>query len=240
MSTPLTPDHERYKLIAPEAEMAEISRFEKEIRDLEAHKSDPDDFKKFRLENGVYGIRGVMDEHMIRIKVRFGALNADQFEAIADVTEKYATPKVCHVTTRQAIQLHKIKRPLVPEVLRKISETGLTSREACGNTVRNVTACPFAGLSHEELFNVIPYADAVSRYFLRHTVCQNLPRKFKIAFEGCPTDHARVPIHDFGAVARIQEIDGKRCADLKPSSAAGWAPFHSPRWFWKSLLRRSC
>ena len=196
-------------IINPEAQKSEISRFEQEIRNLEQQKLDPDDFKKFRLENGVYGIRGTMDEHMIRIKVRFGALTADQLDAVADIVEKYATPKVAHVTTRQAIQLHKVKRGNVPEALKAIVKTGLTTREACGNTVRNVSACPFSGISAEELFDVTPYADAVSRYFLRHPVCQNLPRKFKIAFEGCPTDHARVPIHDFGAVARVKVIDGK-------------------------------
>ena len=202
-------EQDRYRLIAPQAQMEELSRFEQEILRLERQQLDPDDFKKFRLENGVYGIRGAMDEHMIRIKVRFGALLAEQLEAIADTVEQYAQPKVAHITTRQAIQMHRVKRRNVPTLLRKIVEMGLTTREACGNTVRNVTACPFAGVSAEEAFDVKPYADAVSRYFLRNPVCQNLPRKFKIAFEGCPTDHARVPIHDFGAVARIQMVNGK-------------------------------
>ena len=200
---------------------AEISRFEREIIELEQKKLDPDDFKKFRLENGVYGIRGVMDEHMIRIKIRFGALMADQLETIADLTQEYATPQQAHITTRQAIQLHKIKRRNVPALLRRLAEAGLTTREACGNTVRNVSACPFAGLSPTEAFDVTPYADAVSRYFLRNPVCQNLPRKFKIAFEGCPIDHARVPIHDFGAVAQIKEMDGKRVRGFKTSVGGG-------------------
>ncbi len=217
----------RYKLIAPEAQMAELSRFEQEIIRLEQQKLDPEDFKKFRLENGVYGIRGVMDEHMIRIKVRFGAMLAGQLEAIADVVEEFGTPKVAHITTRQAIQIHKIKRRNVPALIKRICEMGLTSREACGNTVRNVTACPFSGVSSEEVFDVIPYADAVSRYFLRNQVCQNLPRKFKIAFEGCPTDHARVPIHDFGAVARIQMVDGKPVRGFKTfvGGGLGTVPF---------------
>ena len=222
-----TKEEEHYKLIAPEAQYEELSRFEKEIIRLEEKKLDPDDFKKFRLENGVYGIRGVMDEHMIRIKVRFGALLADQFDAIASVAEKYATPKVAHITTRQAIQMHKIKRRNVPAVLREICEMGLTTREACGNTVRNVTACPFSGILKEEVFDVRPYADAVSRYFLRNLVCQNLPRKFKIAFEGCPTDHARVPIHDFGAVAKIETVDGKPVRGFKTfvGGGLGTTPF---------------
>lgn len=196
-------------LINPEAQKSEISRFEQEILKLEQQKLDMDDFRRFRLENGVYGIRGTTDEHMIRIKVRYGAMSADQLDAVATVVEKFATPKVAHVTTRQAIQLHKVKRSSVPEALDLVAKSGLTTREACGNTVRNVSSCPLAGISGEELFDVTPYADAVSRYFLRHAVCQNLPRKFKIAFEGCPTDHARVPIHDFGAVAKIRTVNGK-------------------------------
>ena len=197
-------------LINPDAQKAEISRFEQEILKLEQQKLDMEDFRKFRLENGVYGIRGTTDEQMIRIKVRFGALTAGQLEAVASIVEKHATPKVAHVTTRQAIQLHKVKRAVVPSALEEIARSGLTTREACGNTVRNVSACPFSGISGEELFDVTPYADAVSRYFLRHSVCQNLPRKFKIAFEGCPTDHARVPIHDFGAVAKVRTVGGKQ------------------------------
>ncbi|MCM8794386.1 MAG: nitrite/sulfite reductase [Candidatus Omnitrophica bacterium] len=215
------------ELIAPEAQKAELSRFEQEIQRLEQGQLDQDDFKKFRLENGVYGIRGTMDEHMIRIKIRFGALNSEQLEAIAAVAERFATPKVGHITTRQAIQLHKVRRHNVPEALKMLTDVKLTTREACGNTVRNVSACPLSGISAEELFDVTPYADAVSRYFLRHPVCQNLPRKFKIAFEGCPTDHARVPIHDVGCVAAEREINGTKVRGFKVyvGGGLGTVPF---------------
>ena len=213
--------------IAPEAQAAEISRFERKIEKLEQQKLDPDDFKRFRLENGVYGIRGTMDEHMVRIKCRYGVLTADQLESMADVAEEFATPKVAHITTRQAIQMHKIKRGNVTKVLNRLTESGLTTREACGNTVRNVSACHFSGISAEELFDVNPYADAVSRYFLRHPICQNLPRKFKIAFEGCPTDHARCPIHDIGAVAKMGQVDGKevRGFQIYVGGGLGSVPF---------------
>jgi sulfite reductase beta subunit-like hemoprotein len=192
------------------AQEAEIALFEENIRQLESGALDGDDFKRFRLENGCYGIRGTTDEHMIRIKVKWGKLNADQLDTLADIAEAYATPKCGHVTTRQAVQMHHVHRRDVPAVLRKIAECGLTTREACGNTVRNVTACPYAGVSHEEVFDVRPYASAVTEYFLRNPLNQNLPRKFKFAFEGCPTDHARITIHDFGAVAKIREINGKK------------------------------
>ncbi|MGH7197856.1 MAG: nitrite/sulfite reductase [Candidatus Omnitrophota bacterium] len=197
------------KELSPEHE-AEIRRFEREIEALEKGALDPDDFRRFRLENGVYGIRGSMDRHMIRIKIRGGMMNPLQLERIADVVEKYAPNKLAHVTTRQAIQIHEIKRTDVPTILRLLAETGLTTREACGNTVRNVSATPYAGISPKEVFDVSPYADLVSLYFLRHSVCQNLPRKFKIAFEGSPEeDWAKVGIHDLGFIAQKKVIDGK-------------------------------
>jgi len=189
---------------------AELKLFEENIHALESGALDSDDFRRFRLENGIYGIRGTTDEHMVRIKIKWGNLTADQLDALAGIAEAYATPKCGHVTTRQAIQMHHIKRRDVPELLRKIADCGLTTREACGNTVRNVTACHYSGVSPEEVFDVRPYAQAVADYFLRNPICQNLPRKFKFAFEGCPTDHARVGIHDFGAVAKVRDIDGKK------------------------------
>lgn len=190
-------------------EEAEIQRFQREIQRLEQGTLDPDDFKRFRLENGVYGIRGYTDLHMIRVKVRFGNLTPEQLEALAEVAERYTTNQLAHVTTRQDIQVHYVKRQELPAILRLIDASGLTTREACGNTVRNVTACPYAGISPTEVFDVTPYADVVSKYFLRNPVCQNLPRKFKIAFEGCTEDHARVPIHDLGVVAKVRTQDGR-------------------------------
>ncbi|MBI2095467.1 MAG: nitrite/sulfite reductase, partial [Candidatus Omnitrophica bacterium] len=201
--------------LSPEQE-AEIRRFETEIARLERGELDPDDFKKFRLENGVYGIRGTTDRHMIRIKVRFGCLNALQLERVADIAEKYAPNKLAHVTTRQAIQLHEIKRADVPGILRILAETGLTTREACGNTVRNVSCSHYSGISPREVFDVTPYADLLSLYFLRHPVCQNLPRKFKIAFEGSPEeDYAKVGIHDLGFIATTKTVNGKEAKGFK-------------------------
>ena len=188
---------------------AEINRFQVEIADLEAGKTDPDSFKRFRLENGVYGIRGNPELHMVRVKIRFGQLNPDQLDTLADIADRYTPTGVAHVTTRQDVQFHNIARHDLPAVLTIINLSGLTTREACGNTVRNVTACPYAGVSPTEAFDVTPYADAVSQYFLRNPINQNMPRKFKIAFEGCAEDHARTPIHDIGAVAAIREKDGQ-------------------------------
>src|SRR3989338_686722 len=201
--------------LLPEEE-AEIARFKAEIAALEKGALDPDDFRRFRLNNGIYGIRGTTDRHMIRIKVRFGCLNALQLERVADIAEKYAPNKLAHVTTRQAIQMHEIKRTDVPGILRSLAEVGLTTREACGNTVRNVSASHFAGISPKENFDVTPYADLLSLYFLRHPVCQNLPRKFKIAFEGTPEeDYAKVGIHDLGFIATKKTVNGKEVKGFK-------------------------
>src|SRR3989338_7308014 len=203
------------KELLPEVE-AEIQRFEREIALLEQGARDPDDFKRFRLENGVYGIRGTTDRHMIRIKIRYGNLNALQLECLADIAEKYAPNKLAHVTTRQAVQMHEIKRTDVPTILRMLARVGLTTREACGNTVRNVTTSHYAGISPKEVFDVTPYADLLSLYFLRHPVCQNLPRKFKIAFEGTPEeDYAKVGIHDLGFIATKKTVNGKEVKGFK-------------------------
>ena len=201
--------------LLPEEE-AEIKRFQVEMERLEKSALAPDDFKRFRLNNGVYGIRGDVNRHMIRIKVRFGNLNALQLERIADITEKYTPKKLAHITTRQAVQIHEILRSDVPEALRGFAEVGLTTREACGNTVRNVTASQYAGIDPHEVFDITPYADLLSLYFLRNPICQNLPRKFKIAFEGSEkTDYAKVGIHDIGFIAQKKVVNGKEVRGFK-------------------------
>jgi len=195
--------------LGPE-QTAEVKQFEDYISQLESGALDTDDFRKFRLNNGIYGIRNTTDEHMVRIKLKWGHMTADQLDAMADIAERFATPKCAHVTTRQAIQMHHIKRRDVPALIRAIAECGLTTREACGNTVRNVTASHYAGIDPLEVFDVRPYAQAAADYFLRNPISQSLPRKFKIAFEGSPVDHARICIHDFGAVAKVRTVNGKQ------------------------------
>jgi sulfite reductase (ferredoxin) len=197
-----------HKVLSPEVE-AEIKRFEEEIRMVDSGESLPEDFQRFRLTNGIYGIRGEPKLHMIRVKISYGNLNSDQLDVLAEIAEKYTPNKVGHVTTRQNVQFHYVNRPDVPTIIRKLAECGLTTREACGNTVRTVTACPYAGLSPDEAFDVTPYADMLVNFLLRNPMCQNLPRKFKIALEGCPEDHARIPIHDLGLVAKVKNVDGK-------------------------------
>lgn len=188
----------------------EISRFEGNIKALRAGTMDPDLFKKFRLNNGCYGIRNEPDRHMIRIKCPGGVISADQLDAVADVTEKYTRLKMGHVTTRQAIQIHHVHLDNVPDVLRTINACGLTTREACGNTVRNITATPFAGLLADEAFDVTKYFQVMFRFFLRNAAVQNFPRKFKIAFYGGGAqDIAYTAIHDVGYIATKRTVNGK-------------------------------
>lgn len=187
----------------------EIRLFEEQMARLDRGELDADDFRRFRLENGIYGIRNYTDKHMVRVKIPYGDMTPRQLEVIAELVEKYTPNKLAHITTRQNIQFHYVERKNVPQILRALTGAGMTTREACGNTVRNVTACPYSGIAPDEPFDVTPYADATFRYFIRNPLNQNLPRKFKIAFEGCSVDHIRTPIHDVGCVAKIKRVRGK-------------------------------
>jgi sulfite reductase beta subunit-like hemoprotein len=188
---------------------------EKDIREfvttLEAYERGeirPDEFKTFRLNRGIYGQRQD-DVQMIRVKIPQGVLTASQIRALAAVARDYSRG-FCHVTTRQNVQFHFVKMAVVPKAMEALETVGLTTREACGNTVRNITACPMAGVCPTEPFDVTPYGEALTRFFLRNPICQALPRKFKIAFSGCPTDCSMGAMHDIGVIARSREVDGRR------------------------------
>jgi len=179
--------------------LEEIEAFESEVDRLNAGDVQADIFKPFRLQYGIYGQRqpGVQ---MVRIKIPFGGLTSNQLRRIAEMADQYATG-VGHVTTRQDIQLHFALLKNVGTIMRKLAEVGLTTREACANTVRNVTACHLAGICQGEVFDVTPYAKTVALHLLRNPLNQSLPRKFKIAFSGCRHDCALTPIHDIGLLA---------------------------------------
>ena len=162
----------------------------------------------FRLVRGTYGQRQPGDVQMLRIKIPQGVLTAPQLEALAEVGERFSRG-FGHITTRQNIQFHFVKLHDVETAMRILADAGLTTREACGNSVRNITCCPQAGVSPTEVFDVTPYSEAMTRYLLRHPLSSSLPRKFKIAFEGCTDeDHALLGMHDLGYRAAIK--DGKR------------------------------
>jgi sulfite reductase beta subunit-like hemoprotein len=167
-----------------------------------------DEFIKFRLKQGVYGQRQP-DVQMIRVKLPFGGVTPEQMEAFASVVEKYVPLRKGHITTRQNIQMHHIPLPEVEALMREIGETGLSSREGCGNTMRNVTGDPWAGVAADELFDLTPYVGAYVRYFVRHPTTQAMPRKVKTSFDGSPADRAISEIHDVAFRARVREIDGR-------------------------------
>jgi len=167
------------------------------------------DFIGFRLKQGVYGQRQA-DVQMIRVKLPFGGISPEQMEAFADGVERWAPLRKGHVTTRQNIQIHHIPLRDAAQFIRMLGDAGLSSREGCGNTVRNVTGDPWAGVCEGELFDPTPYAGAFVRYFVRHDVCQLMPRKVKTAFTATDEDRAITGIHDLGYIPRVREIDGKQ------------------------------
>ncbi|MBT5077887.1 MAG: nitrite/sulfite reductase [Candidatus Marinimicrobia bacterium] len=223
--------------ILPESLEQEISEFESQMEMMRRGEIDPRIFGETRLRRGIYGQRydnGQRDDGnrireivfpsgelmkgpdtvwdapgMLRIKNPFGAVTVDQMIVMSDLAEEYADG-VLHVTTRQDIQYHYVHIEDMPPVMRRLGAVGITTKEACGNVVRNVTACPLAGVCNDEAFDVTPYSAALTNFLLGHPDCQDFGRKFKIAFSGC-YDHAcgLVNMHDLGALAITKKVDGK-------------------------------
>src|SRR5262245_19587576 len=190
------------------ASEADIDEFVATLEKFERGDLTPDQWRAFRLVRGTYGQRQPGDVQMLRVKIPQGVLTAPQLEAFAQVGEQFSRG-FGHITTRQNIQFHFIKLHDVEPAMRLLADAGLTTREACGNSVRNITTCPYAGVAAHELFDVTPYAEATTRFLLRHALSSTLPRKFKIAFEGCAEDHIFLAINDLGFQALIGP-DGTR------------------------------
>jgi sulfite reductase beta subunit-like hemoprotein len=186
----------------------EYDDFKTESTKFLAGDTPEDEFIKFRLKQGVYGQRQA-DVQMIRVKLPFGGITPEQMEKFADIVEKYVPLNKGHITTRQNIQMHHIPLIEAEKAIRELGEAGLSSREGCGNTVRNVTGDPWAGVAKDELFDMTPYAGAYVRYFVRHPTTQAMPRKIKTAFDGSPRDRAISGIHDIAFRARVKQIDGR-------------------------------
>ena len=176
----------------------ETEIFGQNVKLFRKGKISEDDFRRFRLQHGAYGSRLQQNYSMVRIKVPSGEMTPEQLEKIASLSEAFSIGSA-HVSTRQNIQLHWVQLEDVSEVMRGLVEVGLTTREACGNTVRNVMCSHFAGICPDEEFDSTPYAKAIARFFLRNPVCQNLPRKFKINF-ACCSQHGLVRIADIGLI----------------------------------------
>jgi sulfite reductase (ferredoxin) len=186
----------------------EYDDFKTEATKFLAGETEEDEFIKFRLKQGVYGQRQP-DVNMMRVKLPFGGVTPEQMDSFASVVEKYAPLNKGHITTRQNIQIHHIPLAEMEPAIRELGETGLSSREGCGNTVRNVTGDPWAGVAKDELFDMTPYVGAYVRYFVRHPTTQAMPRKIKTSFDGSPRDRAISGIHDIAFRARVKEVDGK-------------------------------
>ncbi len=174
---------------------------------------DQEKFRALRLARGVYGQRqpGVQ---MVRIKIPYGKMTVRQLRKIADLSDEFASSKL-HATTRQDIQIHYVSLDRTPELWAKLEQDNITLREACGNTVRNITASDKAGIDPYESFDVSPYAHAMFEYFLRNPVCQEMGRKFKIAFSSSEKDSAFVFIHDLGVIPKVKIVDGKEIRGFK-------------------------
>ena len=232
----------------------EIDTFESQIELRKQGKLEEKVFAELRLRRGVYGQRydngkrhdgektqeiayprrGLLKgpetqwdaPGMQRIKIPFGKLTAEQLEVLADCAEEYSNG-VLHVTTRQDIQLHFVDIEDTPDLHRRLAAVGITTREACGNSVRNVTGCPFAGICGHEAFDISPYARAEMRFLLGHRDVQDFGRKFKIAFSGCADDAlgcGRAMMHDLGFIAATREVDGEERRGFRIVVGGGLGP----------------
>src|ERR1700686_229777 len=243
----------------PEALAREVDIYETEIALRKQGKVEERLFAETRLRRGVYGQRyengqrhdgkkvqemaypsGALTKGpstmwdapgMQRIKIPAGGLNADQLETLAELAEEYSDG-IAHVTTRQDFQLHYIHIDDTPSLMRRLAAANITTREACGNSVRNVTACPYAGVCTDESFDVTPYARALSRFLLGHPDCQNFGRKFKPAFSGC-AQHAcgLTSLHDLGLIAktRVNQATGREELgfEMYVGGGLGAVPYHA-------------
>jgi sulfite reductase (ferredoxin) len=185
-----------------------------------------DDFIKFRLKQGVYGQRQP-DVQMVRVKLPFGGVTPDQLDAFAAGIEKHVPLRKGHITTRQNIQMHHVPLPEAAALIRELGDAGLSSREGCGNTMRNVTGDPRAGTLEGELFDVTPYAGAYVRYFVRHETTQAMPRKVKTAFAATDEDNAITKIHDVAFIPKLND-QGVRGVEMRVGGGTSIMPRLAP------------
>ena len=241
---------EELRDLIPEDLSAEIDTFEAQIEQKKQGQIDDRVFAETRLRRGVYGQRydnGQRFDGMVtkplnypsgdllkgpdtvwdapgmqRIKIPYGGLTTDQMDVLADIAEEYSDG-ILHITTRQDIQIHYVHIEDTPDLMRRLAAVDITTREACGNSIRNVTACPLSGVCHTETFDVTPYSHALAQFLLGHPDCQDFGRKFKIAFSGCAQEACGLTsMHDMGMIARIK--DGKRGFETYVGGGLGAVP----------------
>jgi sulfite reductase (ferredoxin) len=203
----------------------EFDDFDTEAGSFLRGEQSEEQFIGFRLKQGVYGQRQP-ERQMIRVKLPLGGVTPEQLDSFASVVEKYVPLNKGHITTRQNIQMHHVPLPDAAKLIREISEVGLSSREGCGNTMRNVTGDPYAGVAADELFDITPYAAAYVRYFVRHPTTQLMPRKIKTAFTATDEDVAITGIHDIGFIPRMR--DGVRGVEIRVGGGTSIMPRIAP------------
>src|SRR5215831_7848921 len=203
----------------------EYDDFKTEATKFLEGQTEEDEFIKFRLKQGVYGQRQA-DVQMVRVKLPMGGVTPDQLDAFADGIEKYVPLRKGHITTRQNIQMHHVPLPDAAALIRELGDAGLSSREGCGNTMRNVTGDPRAGTLEGELFDVTPYAGAYVRYFVRHPTTQAMPRKVKTAFAATDEDNAITQIHDVAFIPKLR--DGIRGVEMRVGGGTSIMPRLAP------------
>src|SRR5436305_9371883 len=182
------------------AAKADIEKFRRELDLYLKGELDEDIFRVFRLNNGIYGQRQGGHNQMVRVKVPYGSIQPDQLDMLAHIADTYSRGWG-HITTRQNIQFHFVQLERVPEVLEDLASGGMTTRDACGDTVRNIPGCHLAGACPFEVLDISPWAEATYRHLLRNPYSQRLPRKFKINFSGCTTDCGQAMFNDVGIIA---------------------------------------
>jgi sulfite reductase (ferredoxin) len=189
-----------------EEQYRDIDRFERAIPQYLAGEIPEDVFRVMRLNNGIYGQRQGGTNQMVRIKLPAGTITPEQLDLMGHLADAYSRGWG-HITTRQNVQIHYVELTKVPDVMRELAKVGLTSREACGDTVRNVMACHLAGACPFEFLDVTPWAEAAFEHFVRNPLGQRLPRKFKINFSGCSTDCGQAMFNDVGVIAASRTLD---------------------------------
>ncbi|HEX5365428.1 MAG TPA: nitrite/sulfite reductase [Acidimicrobiales bacterium] len=203
------------------AQLADAEKFEDVLARYLAGEVEEDAFRIFRLNNGIYGQRQGGHHQMVRVKVPWGGMLPDQLDMMAHIAETYSRGWG-HITTRQNVQFHYVQLEQVPEVMRLLGRVGMTSREACGDTVRNVQGCHLAGACPHEALDITPWAEATFRHFVRNPLGQRLPRKFKVNFSGCATDCGQAMFNDVGVVGTTRTLeDGSREAGFRVFVAGG-------------------
>jgi sulfite reductase beta subunit-like hemoprotein len=206
--------------IDPEA-LDDIEKFETQLARYLSGDLEEDAFRVFRLNNGIYGQRQGGHNQMVRVKVPYGSISPEQLDMFAHLSETYSRGWG-HLTTRQNIQFHFVDLEQVPALMRDMATVGLTSREACGDTVRNVMGCHLAGACPHEALDISPWAEAAHQHFLHNPLSQRLPRKFKINFSGCETDCGQAMFNDVGVIATTRTLsDGRRQAGFRVFIAGG-------------------